>query len=172
MAKRYNMVMKLSAKDVQLIYDKLSKLRNRLPQLRDTFVKLSLDYLEQQARMYIQQSTGGSSWYELSGKLESSFKKNYVLGTLVNDCYYSAFVEYGTGVVGQGTHPLSDRYQYDVNGHGNDGWYFRDDEGIIHFTKGMVAHRYMYNAINDYYFKGYYKKLFEIAIVEVIGGIL
>lgn len=172
MAKRYNVKMKLSARDVHYAYSKLSKIRNNLPLVKEKFLKYSLDFLERQARMYIQQSTGGSSWYELSGTLENSFKKDYVLGTLINDCYYSAYVEYGTGIVGKGTHPLSNKYKYDVNGNGSDGWYFRDENGTIHFTKGMVAHRYMYNAVNDYYFKGYYRELFKIALDEVIGGIL
>ena len=61
-------------------------------------------------------TTGGSSWYQVTGKLSRSWIKDYDLGTLINYCGYSAFVEYGTGVAGKGTHPDAQGYQYDVNG--------------------------------------------------------
>ena len=73
-------------------------------------------------------------------------------------------VEYGTGVVGEGTHEDPKNYQYDINGHGENGWWFFDDKGKIHWTKGMKAHRFMYQATVDYITTGYkdiFKKLFD-----------
>ncbi|MEG0409191.1 MAG: hypothetical protein RR623_09990, partial [Bacilli bacterium] len=96
---------------------------------------------------------------------------DYNLGTLINDCAYSAFVEYGTGIVGKGTHPDPKNYQYDVNSHGEKGWGFKDKNGNLHFTKGMEAHRFMYNAVNDYCMKGEYKRIFKEAVNKELGGL-
>lgn len=168
----YKISRPFSQKGVAQIIRKLETMKNKEKQLEDEFTRRSLDYLEKRARYYISKTTGGSSWYEITHTLESSFVKDYSLGKLVNVCWYSAFVEFGTGVSGQGTHPKSQDYQYDVNGHGDNGWYFFDNDGNLHFTTGMQAHRFMYDAIQDYVGGGEYKKIFEKSFKTVMGGIL
>lgn len=58
---------------------------------------------------------------------------------------YALYVEYGTGIVGQGSpHPVP--WAYDINDHGEKGWtYFK--EGSWHHTRGMPARPYMYDTI-------------------------
>lgn len=144
----------------------------KLPAVNQKFISRSLEFIEENAKIYIDQTTGGSNWYQLTGNLKNSFEKELLdnLGKLINNCYYSAYVEYGTGVVGNGTHPDSEGYVYDVNMHGDNGWWFFDDKGNMHWTKGMEAHRFLYNAINDYV-DGEYKKIFDEVWKEEIGGI-
>lgn len=168
----YNIRRPFSQKGISQTIRKFETIKSKVPQLEQEFKRRSLDYLEKRAKHYISKTTGGSSWYVLTHTLENSFVKDYSLGTLINDCWYSAFVEFGTGISGKGTHPNPRDYQYDVNGHGENGWYFFDDEGNLHFTTGMKAHRYMYDAISDYVVGGEYKRIFEKSFKTVMGGIL
>lgn len=147
------------------------KMEKKLPIVREKFIVRSLDYLEEQARKYIQETTGGSSWYVLTHTLENSFKKDAIIGKIVNDCWYSAFVEYGTGTKGEGTHENPQNYQYDLNEHGDSGWWFKDDNGNLHWTKGMKAHRYMYQAVMDYLSPSGHKRIFKQVFDEEIGVI-
>lgn len=61
-------------------------------------------------------------------------------------CAWAKFVEFGTGIRGkQSPHPDTSiaGWKYDVNNHGEAGWYyFRDGEW--HWTKGMPSRPFMY----------------------------
>lgn len=163
---RYSINVSFNKKGIEKLKNKLDGLVKNLPLVEKRFVELSLDYIEQHAKTHLAESVN----QEFStGELMSHFKKEYDLGLFINDCFYAAFVEYGTGIVGEGTHPDAKGYQYDVNSHGENGWYYFKD-GQIHFTKGMAAHRYMYNTLIDYLTE--YRKIFEKAFDEVMGGIL
>lgn len=65
---------------------------------------------------------------------------------------YAMFVEFGTGVVGQGTYPgdLPDGYGYDERrtpaAHDSidpTRWYYRDRDGVVRSTRGQTANAYM-----------------------------
>ena len=62
------------------------------------------------------------------------------------DCPWAKFVEFGTGITGQqNPHPKTELvgWKYDVNEHGEAGWfYFRDGEW--HWTKGLPSRPFMY----------------------------
>lgn len=62
------------------------------------------------------------------------------------DCPHAAFVEFGTGVTGSRNHHPDTSlvgWRYDVNEHGDAGWfYFKDGEW--HWTKGMISRPFMY----------------------------
>uniref|UniRef100_UPI0022E27273 hypothetical protein n=1 Tax=[Eubacterium] hominis TaxID=2764325 RepID=UPI0022E27273 len=87
-------------------------------------------------------------WYVLTHQLENSWVVDLTKKTLRNICPYSAFVEYGTGIVGAGTHPDSGDYQYDENGHGDSGWFFL--------------------AVSDYYYKGEAERILDELINEML----
>ena len=171
MSKGYIIRVPLSVNGIRKAKKKIKAIKNRLPAVEKKFISKSLNFLEERAKFYIQSTTGGS-WYELTHTLENSFIKDESVGKLINNCFYAAVVEFGTGTVGEGTHPLSKEYEYDVNSHGEEGWFFFDDDGNIHWTKGMKAHAYMYNAVVDYYYKEEYKRIFKEAFDEVLGGVL
>ena len=52
-------------------------------------------------------------------------------------------VEYGTGIVGASSsgaeYAGNSGWQYDVNGHGNKGWFYVDNNGELHWTRGMAG---------------------------------
>lgn len=60
---------------------------------------------------------------------------------------HSAYCEFGTGVMGEGSpHPDPGiaGWRYDVNEHGDAGWWYKGDDGEWHWTKGMPSRPYMY----------------------------
>lgn len=149
---------------------KAQLLSDGLPGVRSLFIRKSIDYLEQRAKHHLGESIG-HSWYTPSGALMNSFQKVYgaEFGRLFNDYFTASLVEYGTGIVGKGTHPTPKGHQYDVNNHGDDGWVYLGKDGEYHFTRGMEAHRYMYNALIDY-ISGAYKRIFNEAFNQILGG--
>lgn len=163
---------KLSVNSVKEARKKFIFMKRNLPRVEKRFVEKSLNYIEEKAKENIRVSVGGSSWYTPTGTLENSWVKNIDTGMLRNTCRWAALVEYGTGIVGSGTHPQPKMgYQYDVNEHGDEGWYFYDQEGNLHWTKGMEAHRFLYDAINSYYYGGMYKVIFREVMDELMKGI-
>ena len=86
---------------------------------------------------------------ELSGsiRMKSKKTKDGYEGRVYTNLEYSAYVEFGTGIKGNGTYP------YEVEGltltYKDKGWAYKDpktDEWI--YTKGQVAQPYMYPALH------------------------
>ncbi len=83
---------------------------------------------------------------ELFESLQSSLLyKEGNKGIIFTDCSYACYVEFGTGVKGATKpHPILP-WAYDVNGHGEDGWYYYDaKQDRVRFTKGMPSRPFMY----------------------------
>lgn len=55
-------------------------------------------------------------------------------------------VEYGIGYMGATTEPQQEveDWEYDVQGHGVGGWFYRDDGGTIHWTNGFQGRMIFY----------------------------
>ena len=69
-------------------------------------------------------------------------------GRVYTNCEYGAYVEFGTGVTGNGTYP------YQVEGlkleYKNKGWaYYDEDKDEWIYTKGQKAQPYMYPALKQ-----------------------
>lgn len=59
-------------------------------------------------------------------------------------CSWAAFVEFGTGIVGfENPHPEANGWKYDVNNHGESGWFYFKN-GDWHWTRGMPSRPFMY----------------------------
>ena len=82
---------------------------------------------------------------ELMNGIDSRYDGN--TGKIVSEASHSAFCEFGTGVVGKGSqHPdPPPGWVYDVNEHGEDGWWYYNDQGEKRWTKGMPSRPYMYD---------------------------
>ena len=88
-----------------------------------------------------------------TGVLESSISGYYSpllgVGIIKADCYYAVYVEMGTGFSGsEAQHPKAVElgYSYDINGHGEDGWFFYNSEtGKSGWTTGMPSRPFMYD---------------------------
>lgn len=67
------------------------------------------------------------------------------------DCEWAPYVEFGTGIIGmENPHPNPSlaSWKYDVNEHGEKGWfYFKDGEW--HWTKGLPSRPFMYETARD-----------------------
>lgn len=71
------------------------------------------------------------------------------IGFIRVNAEYGALVEFGTGIVGKvNSHDLAGEkgYKYDVNNHGEAGWWWPDDNGAVHWTQGMPSRPFMYEA--------------------------
>ena len=82
---------------------------------------------------------------ELLRGIESQYKGK--IGFVVSTATHSIFCEFGTGIVGaQNPHPevAIAGWRYDVNEHGQLGWWYIGRDGKSHWTKGMPSRPYMY----------------------------
>ena len=88
---------------------------------------------------------------ELMNSIEGYYSPTSNVGIIKAGAYYAAYVEFGTGVVGQrSAHPNPKGWQYDVNGHGDKGWvYYDDDGGKFRWTKGFKSRPFMYNTARE-----------------------
>ena len=89
------------------------------------------------------------AWYtgELESSIEGYFSPSVGVGIIKAGAPYAVYVEFGTGVVGKSQpHPSPDDWRYDINEHGESGWwYFNDNTGRMQWTKGMPSRPFMYN---------------------------
>ena len=88
---------------------------------------------------------------ELMNSIEGYYSAATNIGIIKAGAYYAAYVEFGTGVVGsRSTHPNPQGWQYDVNGHGDKGWVYYDDEsGKFRWTKGFKSRPFMFNTARE-----------------------
>lgn len=104
--------------------------------------------LTEQGVSIAQQNASYMDIYD-SGELVNGIDSQYEgdKGCIVSTAKHSAFCEFGTGVVGAGSpHPDPvPGWQYDVNEHGEAGWWYYNDEGERRWTKGMPSRPYMHD---------------------------
>lgn len=84
-----------------------------------------------------------------TGELVRSIDSQYQgeKGYVVSSAPHSAFAEFGTGLKGQNNphpNPSLAGWKYDVNQHGEEGWWYWKD-GEWHWTAGMPSRPYMYD---------------------------
>lgn len=106
--------------------------------------------------------------HPLTGEVASSItimKDGKGSGMIMSTSEHAVYVEFGTGVKGsQREHPAADTlgYRYDVNSHGERGWYyptipedpnptkFVDKEGQLRaWTAGQQSHPFMYDSAQE-----------------------
>ena len=99
--------------------------------------------------------------------ITSSYDPETGVGKILVGSEYAIYLEYGTGVVGaRNPHPDPDGWRYDVNGHGDSGWWYpiESEERAKHleslgvrisqnkktgrwygFTRGLPGSAFIYN---------------------------
>lgn len=85
---------------------------------------------------------------ELMRGIESQYKGK--VGFVVSTATHSIFCEFGTGIVGaENPHPevAIAGWRYDVNNHGELGWWYIGKDGQAHWTKGMPSRPFMYDTV-------------------------
>lgn len=116
----------------------------------DSLAKNLIEYLVKQGVEIAKMNVADMNAID-SGELYNSIhgEDAGAVGYVVADAAHAAFVCFGTGVVGKNNpHPVVAiaGWKYDVNNHGELGWWYLDKEGKAHWTKGMPSRPYMYNA--------------------------
>lgn len=88
----------------------------------------------------------------LSG-LAGVFYPDEGVGIIQAGAPYAIFVEFGTGIAGArapSEQASALGWQYDVNGHGDKGWYYFDDKkGRVRWTKGQKPRPFMHNTAEE-----------------------
>lgn len=82
---------------------------------------------------------------ELVNGIESQYRDK--IGLVVSTAPHSIFCEFGTGIVGANNpHPevAIAGWRYDVNDHGELGWWYPRGDGTFGWTKGMPSRPFMY----------------------------
>ena len=90
---------------------------------------------------------------ELDATIYYAVSADGTQGVIRTDSQHAIYVEFGTGTCtdrkGSGTHPKAQElgYQYDVNHHGEQGWYYFDDRrNRIRWTKWMRSRPFLFEA--------------------------
>lgn len=95
-------------------------------------------------------SSVGASMQDILDSIE------YKPGEVITDGYtyyimtgneFAPYVEFGTGIIGQRNPHEEPTWTYDVNKHGESGWFYFDEQGKAHWTKGVPARPFMYNTV-------------------------
>lgn len=100
----------------------------------------------------------------LIDSIDGYFSESAGIGLIhTGNAWYAAFVEFGTGIVGKNSpHPVAEAngWKYDVNDHGEAGWWYpTDDDNLIRYTapdgktygwtKGMASRPFMYETAKE-----------------------
>lgn len=140
----------LSVKEINRAIKEVEKYKSELNAKISLLIEALTDYGVEIAKVQVRQL---GAWY--TGELESSisgyFSPSTGVGIIKAGAPYAVYVEFGTGVVGAGSpHPAPAGWQYDVNAHGESGWwYYNDRDGKMHWTKGMQSRPFMYNTARE-----------------------
>lgn len=139
--------MKITAK---LSAESLRKAAAEVRAYKARIEKLAVDLAAELAAQGAQIALVEAADIKDTGKLLSSIvgehSGNY--GYVKCKCGYAVYVEFGTGVVGsRKPHPDISivGWKYDVNGHGELGWWYRGKDGTLYWTKGFESRLFMYN---------------------------
>ncbi len=152
--KRINV--RLSRSGVDRAIAELTEYRNKVKNAAEQLVNILCENGEQIALIE-------ASDIRMTGELQSSIthESSGKAGCVACKCGYAVFVEFGTGVKGKAS-PHPDvailGWVYDVNNHGELGWWYptddkdtnptkrRSKDGALYaWTKGMPSRPFMYN---------------------------
>jgi hypothetical protein len=116
----------------------------------NTLIEALTEYGVKIAKVQVHQL---DAWFtgELESSIEGYFNPSTGVGIIKAGSPYAVYVEFGTGIVGaRSPHPDPQEWQYDVNAHGESGWwYYNNNDGKTHWTKGMQGRPFMYNTAKE-----------------------
>lgn len=139
-----NINVKLSTKSIKSAIKALKNYKKNL----EKKALLLTDKLTKQGVRLAQLNASAMSIYD-SGELVNGIVKQTVgnVGIVASTATHSVYCEFGTGVVGKNSpHPLVAilGWRYDVNNHGELGWWYPKKNGGYGFTKGVASRPFMY----------------------------
>lgn len=141
---------KLNPKDIGRVIKDIEKYKRELTEKVNLLIEELTDYGVQVAKAQVREL---GAWYtgELESSIEGYFSPSVGVGIIKAGAPYAVYVEFGTGIVGKSQpHPSPDNWRYDINNHGDSGWwYFNDNTGRMQWTKGMPSRPFMYNTARE-----------------------
>lgn len=142
--------MTLSEKSIQQAIKEVEQYKKDLNRKCQLLVSQLVKQGVKVAKMQVQ---GLGAYYtgQLEGSINGYFSPSLGVGFVRAESWYAMYVEFGTGIEGKNSpHPKPANWTYDVNGHGEDGWYyFNDRDQRWHWTTGMPARPFMYNTAKE-----------------------
>lgn len=135
----------LSADSLSKALDRLEGYRKKVSDADETIVQTLTESGTEQAKEFAMYMNAYDSGALVNGIVGRTFGKT---GEIAATAPHSAVVEFGTGVMGKGSqhpNPGLAGWKYDVNNHGESGWWYLGDDGEWHWTKGMPSRPYMYD---------------------------
>lgn len=145
----------LSLKDIQKATQELTKYKNDLNEKIDLFVKkLAQKGVEiAKDKVSIYQAIDTGKLLDSITLKEGDIIKNGACYYIYTDCEYASFVEFGTGVMGEGTysHDMPEGVDWDYASgpcvfttiDGRTGWYYPTKDGGYRFTQGQPSRPFM-----------------------------
>lgn len=106
--------------------------------------------------------------YRETYKISTKIENNVAISGIKNDEAKAMYREYGTGIVGSKNPHIAEAlnlagWKYDINKHGEKGWFYPKDDGTFGWTKGQISHKEFWNALEDIQ-----KRFPEIAKEEIL----
>jgi len=138
----------LSTKEINRAIRELEQYKKELNRKTSLLIEALTDRGVEIAKAQIRE-LGAVYTGELEESITGYFNPTVQVGIIRAGAPYAIYVEFGTGVVGAGSpHPAPAGWRYDVNNHGEAGWwYFNDRDQKWHWTKGIKSRPFMYNTV-------------------------
>lgn len=138
----------LSTKEINRAIRELEQYKKELNRKTSLLIEALTDRGVEIAKAQIRE-LGAVYTGELEESIMGYFNPTVQVGIIRAGAPYAIYVEFGTGVVGAGSpHPAPAGWRYDVNNHGEAGWwYFNDRDQKWHWTKGIESRPFMYNTV-------------------------
>ena len=138
----------LSTKEINRAIRELGQYKKELNRKTSLLIEALTDRGVEIAKAQIR-GLGAVYTGELEESITGYFNPTVQVGIIRAGAPYAIYVEFGTGIVGAGSpHPAPAGWRYDVNNHGEAGWwYFNDRDQKWHWTKGIESRPFMYNTV-------------------------
>jgi hypothetical protein len=160
----------------------LTKVKNLITKdVNKQFLTLSLNWLQNKSIEYLRANFPNREDNNLIAEISSSFVKENdgQVARLINTHENAVYIEFGVGIIGQDTHPISESakitggaYKYNLPSKAKeyakektgqeDSWFYKG------LTQGNKASMYMYNAFMDFK-NGVYRTIYQQAFKEVLS---
>lgn len=138
----------LSTKEINRAIRELEQYKKELNRKTSLLIEALTDRGVEIAKAQIRE-LGAVYTGELEESITGYFNPTVQVGIIRAGAPYAIYVEFGTGIVGASSpHPAPAGWRYDVNNHGEAGWwYFNDRDQKWHWTKGIESRPFMYNTV-------------------------
>ena len=138
--------MKLTTRSIEKAINEVKAYKRELSEKAATLIKALVEAGVEIAKAQVRNL---GCLHGIRGSITGFFDPEAGIGIIRAEAPYAIYVEFGTGIVGkQNPHPAPEGWKYDINEHGERGWYyFNERDQKWHWTKGMASRPFMYNTL-------------------------